>query len=326
MSTYALPARPNLEHLRREAKRLHEDLKSRRPTALARAHSHAPDLPATLSTAQLVLAREHGFVSWSQMKSLVTRMAAGGIRYDTIGDRYSQYRQAEPRIAEAVLAALGDAWTVVNVGAGTGSYEPTDRPVVPVEPSTTMTLQRPRTLPPAVLGVAESLPFADGTADAAMAMMTMHHWTDLRRGLAEMKRVARRRIVLMTIDASVQARMWLFADYVPQIAAHDQEVFPAIDDIVAELGPNAVVSPVPVPRDCIDGFGLAWWGRPEAVLDAGARAATSGFRWLDDEVEQAAVARLAEDLRSGAWDERYGALRERSDLDVGLRLIRCELA
>lgn len=326
MSTYALPARPSLEHLRREAKRLHDELQSQQPAALARARSHAPDLPPTLSTAQRVIAREHGFASWSQLRSLVTRMEAGGVRYDTIGDRYAEYRQAEPRIAQAVLAALGDAWTVVNVGAGTGSYEPTDRPVIPVEPSTTMALQRPGALPPAVLGVAESLPLADGSADAAMAVMTMHHWTDLRRGLAEMRRVARRRAVVMTIDAAVQARMWLFAEYVPQIAAHDREVFPAIGEVVDELGPGTVVTPVPVPRDCLDGFGLAWWGRPEAALDAGARAATSGFRWLDDETERAAIGRLAADLRSGAWDGRHGRLRQRSDLDVGLRLITSELA
>jgi len=141
-----------------------------------------------------------------------------------------------------------------------------------------------------------------------------------------MKRVARRRIVVMTIDAPVQSQMWLFAQYVPQIAAHDEEVFPAIADIVDALGTDAVVTPLPVPRDCVDGFGLAWWGRPEAVLDAGARAATSGFRWLDDDVEEAAITRLADDLLSGAWDEQHRALRERSELDVGLRLITYELA
>jgi hypothetical protein len=145
-------------------------LRAGEPGAAARAAAHAPGMNIMLSTAQLVVAREHGFASWAQLKTLVTAMSAGGVRYDTIGHGYSAYRRADPRIAAAVHEALGDARTVVNVGAGTGSYEPADRPVIQVEPSTAMALQRDPSLPPAVLGVAESLPFADGTADAAMAV------------------------------------------------------------------------------------------------------------------------------------------------------------
>jgi hypothetical protein len=171
-------------------------LRAREPGAVARVAAHAPGMSVMLSTAQLVVAREHGFASWAQLKTLVTAVSAGAVRYDTIGHGYSAYRRADQRIAAAVHDALGDARTVVNVGAGTGSYEPADRPVIPVEPSTAMALQRDPALPPAVLGVAESLPLADGTADAAMAVMTMHHWADVDRGLAEMARVARRRIVL----------------------------------------------------------------------------------------------------------------------------------
>ena len=162
-------------------------LRAGEPGAVAWAAAHAPGMSVMLSTAQLVVAQEHGFASWAQLKTLVTAASAGGVRYDTIGHGYSAYRRANPRIA-AVHEALGDARTVVTVGAGTGSYEPADRPVIPVEPSTAMALQRDPALPPAVLGVAESLPLADGTADAAMAVMTMHHWADVDPGLAEMAR------------------------------------------------------------------------------------------------------------------------------------------
>jgi SAM-dependent methyltransferase len=259
------------------------------------------------------------------LKTLVTRMSSGGVRYDTIGRGYSAYRRADPHIAAAVHTALGDARTVVNVGAGTGSYEPTDRPVIPIEPSTAMALQRDQPLPPAVLGVAESLPLADDTADAAMAMMTMHHWADVSRGLAELVRVARRRIVLLTIDVEVEADMWLFRDYVPEIADRDRSEFPMITQLVRELKAPTRVITVPVPADCTDGFGLAFWNRPEAVLDPGARAATSGFARMDRAREAEAVARLARDLETGTWDGRHGHLRTLPDLDVGLRLLVAEL-
>lgn len=325
MNGFTLPPRPDLQHLRREAKQLLAEVRSKEPKALARLETHADGLAPTLTSAQLVVAREYGFDSWSQMKALVTRMAAGGVRYDAIGPGYSAYRRPDPRIAAAVRKALGDARTVVNVGAGTGSYEPTDRPVVPVEPSTAMALQRDPVLPPAVLGVAESLPMADGTADAVMAVMTMHHWADIPRGLEEMLRVARRRVVLMTIDVDVEEKMWLFSEYVPEILTFDRQGFLAIDTLVAHLGDHVRVDVVPVPADCVDGMGLAFWSQPEAVLDPGARAATSGFALMDKTREAEVVARLAADLRSGAWDARHGHLRDLSELDVGLRLITAEL-
>ncbi len=205
----ALPVRPDLEYLRRQAKHLLLQAQAGEPDAVARLRAHAPGLPTALATVQLVIAREHGFASWAQLKSLVIAMASGGVRYDAIGDGYADYRRADPRIAAAVHAALGDARTVVNVGAGTGSYEPTDRPVIPIEPSTAMARQRPPALAPAVLGVAESLPLADGTVDAAMAVLTVHHWADRARGLAELVRAARRRVVLLTIDPEVEADLWL---------------------------------------------------------------------------------------------------------------------
>lgn len=321
----ALPARPDLEHLRREAKQLLRRAQTGDAAAVSRFEAHAPGIAPALSAAQLVLAREHGFASWAHLKSLVTTLSTSGVRYDAIGRGYADHRRADPRIAAVVHGALGDARTVVNVGAGTGSYEPTDRPVIPVEPSTAMALQRPPALPPAVLGVAESLPLADGTVDAAMAILTVHHWADVRRGLAELVRVARRRIVLLTIDVEAEADMWLIRDYVPELLDQDRRDFPTMEQLTEALGPTRVV-PVPVPRDCTDGFLLAFWSRPEAVLDPAARAATSGFARMDDALEAAAVARLERDLASGAWDRAYGHLRTSPALDVGLRLTVTELA
>lgn len=322
--TSALPVHPNSEHLRRQAKDLLRGAQLGEPDAVRRLAAQGPGLPPTLGTAQLVLAREHGFTSWAQLKSLVLKMAAGGVRYDMIGRGYADYRRADSRIAAVVNAALGDARTVANVGAGTGSYEPTDRPVIPVEPSTAMAMQRPAHLAPAVLGVAESLPLADGTADAVMAVLTVHHWSDWQRGLAELVRVARRRVVLMTIDPEVEADMWLFQDYLPDVLAQDRRDFPEIRQLTATLGATRVID-VPVPRDCTDGFLLAFWSRPEAVLNPSARAATSGFARLDRAREAAAVTRLADDLAWGEWDRTHGHLRELPTLDVGLRVIVTEL-
>lgn len=323
--TSALPASPDLEHLRRRAKDLLRRARAGQADALARLDVHAPGLPTALASTQLVIAREHGFASWAQLKSLVATMAAEGVRYDAIGPGYAAHRHADPRIAAAVLDALGDARTVVNVGAGTGSYEPVDRPVIPVEPSTAMARQRPEALAPAVLGVAESLPLSDKTVDAALAVLTVHHWSNVRRGLSELVRVARRRVVLLTIDPDVEADMWLLRDYVPEVLAQDRRDFPSMEELTSVLGRTRVVD-VSVPRDCTDGFLLSFWSRPEAVLDPSARAATSGFARLDDQREAAAVARLAKDLDSGVWDAAHGHLRTLDTLDVGLRLVIGELA
>jgi SAM-dependent methyltransferase len=324
--TSALPARADMEHLRREAKTLLLLLQGADRTGLSRRDVHAPELPVSLSTAQLVVAREHGFGSWAQLKTVVRTLSGTSRRYDTIGRGYSAYRRADPRIAAAVHAALGDARTVVNVGAGTGSYEPLDRPVIPVEPSTEMAKQRDPSLPPAVIGVAESLPLVDDSADAVMAILTLHHWADQARGVAEMRRVARRRVVVLTIDVEAQADMWLFRDYAPELLERDRQDFPALDQIQEWLQAPTHVVPVPVPADCRDGFLLAFWSQPEAVLDADARAATSGFARLDDEREQEAVHCLARDLASGAWDRAHGHLRKEKERDVGLRLLVADLS
>ncbi len=244
--------------------------------------------------------------------------------YDRIGIGYDEHRRTDPRIAAPIAAALDSMRTLVNVGAGAGAYEPRDRPVIPVEPSRVTATHRPRDLAPAVLASAEDLPLADKAVDAAMAVLTIHHWEDPERGIAELKRVARGRIVLVTVDPVVEAQMWLFADYVPEIAQRDAVEFPSITDLHRWLGPSATSRPIPIPHDCVDGFLLSFWSRPERVLDPDARRATSGFARLDDVVEAAAVTRLAEDLARGAWDREHGALRHLDVYDAGLRLIVAE--
>lgn len=240
--------------------------------------------------------------------------------YDSIGRGYAARRVADARIRAALVAALGDARRVLDVGAGAGSYEPVDRAVVALDASTTMLGQRRAGAAPAVAGTAEALPFADGAFDAVMAVLTVHHWEDRRAGYAELRRMAGRRVVL-TYEPAVHNRLWVVADYVPEIAALDaRRPGFCVDEVAAGIGADRVVE-VPVPWDCTDGFIMAFWRRPEAYLDPAMRAATSGFSSIDQRAVDAAMARLRADLDSGAWDARYGALRERDELDAGLRLV-----
>ena len=235
--------------------------------------------------------------------------------YDRIGVGYAAHRRPDPRIAARIDAALGDARTIVNVGAGTGSYEPRDRDVVAVEPSRTMIDQRADAGAATVQGVAEALPLPDGAFDAAMAIMTIHHWDDPVAGLAELHRVAGR-VVVLTFDREVHNRHWLF-DYVPEVAALTERVMPPLS-----IYGDAEIEVVPVHHDSPDGMIVSMWRRPDAYLDASVRAATSGLSLVDQDVVGAAMARLAADLRSGEWERRYGHLLERETLDVGLRIVR----
>jgi SAM-dependent methyltransferase len=244
--------------------------------------------------------------------------------YDTLGRHYAPIRRADPRLAAAIWSALGDAESVVNVGAGAGSYEPPDREVIAVEPSEVMIAQRPAGAAPAVKAAAESLPLSDGAVDAALAVLTMQHWDDVDRGLREMLRVAHRRVVLVTMDVDVLAELWLIRDYVPETIAAHAANFPSIGWLLDTL-PGASVSSLPVPRDCTDGFMAAYWGRPEAYLDPAIRAGASAWQQLPAHVVDRALDRLQADLRDGEWDRRYGPLRRRETLDVGLRLIQSEL-
>ncbi|MEQ8434637.1 MAG: class I SAM-dependent methyltransferase [Oceanicaulis sp.] len=237
-------------------------------------------------------------------------------RYDTIGVTYAELRRPDPRIAAAIDAALGDARTVVNVGAGTGSYEPAERNVVAAEPSPAMIARRQHGAAPAVRALADALPFSDGAFDAAMAVLTLHHWPDKAAGLAELRRVARGPIVLLTCDPA--QRPWL-TDYLPELAALDEAQMPALDSYQRWLGP-VTVTPVLVPRDCTDGFLYAYWCRPQAYLDAHLRSGSSSFWALGERLEPG-LRRLADDLESGAWERRYGHLRSLDAYDAGYRLI-----
>jgi len=240
--------------------------------------------------------------------------------YDAIGATYTVTRRTEPRIAAQVWAALGDARTVLNVGAGTGSYEPSDRDVVAVEPSALMRAQRPAGAAPCVAATAESLPFEDQSFDAAMAFATVHHWQDPIAGLREMRRVARRVVVFThdTSDTGWLRRFWLTRDYLPEVA--DLLVGrPSLTEQARAIG--ARTEPVLIPWDCADGFFEAFWRRPEAYLDPGVRAGMSGFALLGPDVVDRGVARLKSDLESGQWDRRFGHLRSLDALDLCYRLV-----
>ena len=245
--------------------------------------------------------------------------------YDRIGLNYSEVRRADPRIETAVWGALGEARSVVNVGAGAGSYEPRDREVVAVEPSSVMIAQRPPGAAPAIQGVAESLPLGENCVDAAMGIFTMQHWSDVDRGLGEMLRVARARIVLLTLDVEAMAGMWLVRDYMPEIVEHDRLAFPSIERLEAVL-PEPRIETIPVPADCTDGFCIALWSRPELHLDPRVRQASSTWHRLPTPAIDRALEKLSGDLDSGEWDRRYGHLREQPFLDVGLRLVCAELS
>lgn len=215
--------------------------------------------------------------------------------------------------------ALGDAGRVVNVGAGTGSYEPDDRSVVAVEPSWAMIRQR-GTGASVVRGVAESLPFPDDAFDAAMCLLTVHHWHHLAQGLAEVRRVARRQVVFM-FDPALAHGMWLVDDYFPEIEQLPTERrAPSVDDVAALLDVREV-APVPVPADCVDGFAGAYWNRPETYLDPEVRQAMSCFAALDPEAEARGVEKLRAELADGTWDARHGHLRALPERDLGYRLV-----
>jgi SAM-dependent methyltransferase len=242
-------------------------------------------------------------------------------KYDAIGSGYARRRQPDPRIAAMIVDALGDARSVVNVGAGTGSYEPADRVVQAVEPSEVMIAQRAKDAPPCVQASAEGLPFAADAFDAAMAILTIHHWSDWRAGLREMRRVARQRVVLLTFDVEAP-EFWLTRDYFPALSALDREIMPRLDAMTGELGAFRA-APVPIPHDCVDGFLGAYWRRPEVYLDPVARGSMSSFARIDAED---GLKRLARDVESGAWAERYGDLLKLDAFDVGYRLLVWELA
>lgn len=260
---------------------------------------------------------------------LITVRPVSVADYDRIGHGYGARRRADPSIARQIEDALGDARSVVNVGAGTGSYEPPDLELTAVEPSQQMIAQRPPGSAPVVRASAEELPFEDDCFDAAMALNTDHHWRDREAGLREMVRVARRRIVLLNADPGLAWSFWLTDDYLPGFANLIPERYRGSgywgEELRRLLG-EIRISPVPVSHDCRDGFYQAYWRRPSAYLDPQVRDSISVFHRLPREEVSAAMERLGRDLDRGAWDERYRDLRDRAELDVGLRLVIAELA
>lgn len=242
------------------------------------------------------------------------------VLYDSLGRTYSWTRRPDPRIGALISATLADSPTVVNIGAGTGSYEP-DQTVVAIEPSGVMIGQRPPGAAPVIQAVAEHIPLRDDCAEAALAVLTIHHWTDLAAGIAEMRRIARRRLVFLTWDPNVIGEtFWLLSDYLPAARRADAELAVPMDQLAALLD-EPVVTAVPVPHDCVDGFGAAFWRRPAAYLDPAVQAGMSLFAKADPSLLGPGLARLAADLDSGRWQREYADLLDRDELDLGYRLV-----
>ena len=245
-------------------------------------------------------------------------------RYDTIGHTYSQHRREDPSIAALLTQTLGDARSVINVGAGTGNYEPAQTCTLAVEPSDVMIRQRPAHKARCVQGVAEALPAETNAFDAALTVLSMHHWTNPALGLRELARVAIKRVVILTWVPDV-ARFWLTDEYFPEVLAHDRTIFPAMPELKtlleANIGPAEFVT-VPLPHDCIDGMLGAYWRRPEAYLSERVRSGISSFARID---VQSGLAKLEADLASGAWQARHSSLLSLDALDVGYRIACCEI-
>jgi SAM-dependent methyltransferase len=249
-------------------------------------------------------------------------MSVRRARYDSIGHGYANLRREESRFASLILNALGQARSVVNVGAGAGSYEPRDRRVLAVEPSGVMAAQRPPGSSPVVRGDAQRLPLRDASVDAAMSILSLHHWGPHQEdGVRELRRVARGPIVLLTCDPEVSSRMWLMKDYLPEVAELDRATFPGVQSLTTWLGGQTRIDVVAIPRDTSDWMLMSFWAHPERVLDAAARRATSGFARMPQHVVERAVRSVERDLGNGVWEGRYGHLRRLPEYDAGLRLV-----
>jgi SAM-dependent methyltransferase len=262
-------------------------------------------------------------ISWATEAALAARHddgSAGDADYGVVGRGYTEYRRPDPRIAAFISEALGDAGSILNVGAGAGSYEPADRRVTAVEPSAAMRAQRPANLPTAIDAVAENLPFPDDHFDRSMAIFTVHQWPDLEAGLREMRRVTRGPVLIMTCDPAELDLFWLDR-YAPEVTAVEGSRYPSLATITGLLGPGAEMMSVPIPLDCADGFGEAYYGRPECLLEPGARRACSAWSFVDPSVVARFEDELRRDLQSGEWDLRYGHLRTQPEFRGSLKLI-----
>ncbi len=246
---------------------------------------------------------------------------AGDVDHNAIGSTYAAHRRPDERIAQVIAEALGGARTVLNVGAGTGSYETAAHTITAVEPSPAMRVRRPAGLATAIDAVAEDLPFSDGQFDAAMTLFSVHQWSDAEAGLREMRRVTRGPVVVLTCDPARVRDFWLY-EYAPDVLETEARRYPPLDRLAAALGGTTTVRPVPVPLDCTDGFNEAYYGRPELLLNPAARQACSAWSFVDDRARQDFDTSLRRALGSGAWDEAFGHLRGRPTYDGSLVLLR----
>ncbi|MBS1702065.1 MAG: methyltransferase domain-containing protein [Armatimonadetes bacterium] len=251
---------------------------------------------------------------------MASSRVGGDVDYSVHGIGYATQRQPDPRIAAMIHEALGPAQTVLNVGAGTGSYEPEDRVVIAVEPSATMRSQRPLHLAPAIDAYAESLPLDDQSVDAAMASVTVHQWSDLEKGISELKRVTCGPIVILTFDGDLLDRFWL-AQYVPELMEAERKRYPKIAHLSQLLGGKVSVRPVPIPIDCTDGFTEAFYARPEKFLDENVRRSQSAWTFVEPKAIDRGLAKLADDLRTGRWSEVDGELSIQPTFEGSLTLV-----
>ncbi|MFC9810795.1 class I SAM-dependent methyltransferase [Streptomyces virginiae] len=238
-----------------------------------------------------------------------------------VGSGRSPAPRPDERIARFIAEALGDARTVLNVGAGAGSYESAARAVTAVEPSESMRARRPARLARAIDAVAEELPFADGEFDASMTLFSVHQWSDVRAGLREMRRVTRGPVAVLSCDPDLVRDFWLYR-YAPEVLDTEALRHPTVEELAAALGGSGTVRTVPIPLDCTDGFNEAYYGRPELLLDPAARQACSAWSFVDDGVRERFDRTLRRDLESGAWDEEFGHLRTRPTYEGSLVLVR----
>ncbi len=245
---------------------------------------------------------------------------AGDFNYEQTGNTYSSIRQPEPRFTSLIRSAFGDAKSLLNVGAGAGSYEPDDMEVTAVEPSESMRLQRPTHLVTAIDAIAEDLPFPDDSFDASLASITIHQWRDLHQGLSEIRRVTIGPVVILTFEPLALGKFWL-SEYAPELMKHECGRMPNFDVIKNSLSGSFEAMAVPIPFECVDGFAEAFFGRPEAFLDEKVRNQQSAWGFISHEAQVASIARLQRALEDGSWDEKHGALRKQSEYFGGLSLI-----
>ena len=240
--------------------------------------------------------------------------------YDQIGDGYTALRRPDPRIHAVISGQLQGVSTLLNVGAGNGSYEPEKLPVITIEPSARMISQR-QDRSQVVQARAEALPFSDNSFDAATAVLTIHHWHNIEKGLEECIRVIRKRLVILTWDPESDG-FWLQQDYFSGLLDLDRSTFPELDQLRKWVG-NISVHLLPIPADCTDGFQGAYWPRPGAYIEQKVRTGMSSFL-RPTEVERG-LDRLRVDITSGKWKEKYGHLLEVDELDICYLLVVSEV-